>query len=328
MDEAYAGARYTPESLHGHVESWFVKANDPSQDRAIWLKWTILAPARAPHVAICETWGIAFSRGGPNVAVKSSFPFSRAKLARTDLDVDVDGTRLDPSGARGAIASGGRRIAFDLAFEVRGGPFFFLPRPWMYQRRFPTSKGSSPIPDARVSGAMTVGGVEWTLDRWPGMVGHNWGRRHAFRYAWAHCNSWDEDTDLVVEGITASTAVGPFDLWPVTAATARLGGTTYAMNGLSSLLRNRGDMTHRRWSIEARGSGATLHGEVWADLADMVGLHYENPDGKMTYCSNTKLAGATFELRAPGGERAVVHSRAAALEIGSRERNHGVRMVG
>jgi hypothetical protein len=46
----------------------------------------------------------------------------------------------------------------------------------------------------------------------------------------------------------------------------------------------------------------------------------------MTYCLNTKLARARLELRVPGSPPVVATSRAGALEIGTRDPKHGVRM--
>jgi hypothetical protein len=72
-----------------------------------------------------------------------------------------------------------------------------------------------------------------------------------------------------------------------------------------------------------------VRGELFAETEDMAGLHYENPDGTMTYCLNSKLASARLALARPGklGLPLVVSSRAAALEIGTRDRAHGVRMI-
>ena len=46
----------------------------------------------------------------------------------------------------------------------------------------------------------------------------------------------------------------------------------------------------------------------------------------MTYCLNTKIARARLELRLPGAAPFVATSRAGALEIGTADREHGVRM--
>jgi hypothetical protein len=58
----------------------------------------------------------------------------------------------------------------------------------------------------------------------------------------------------------------------------------------------------------------------------MVGLYYQNPDGAMTYCLNSKIARLTLRLRPRQGEELVLASSAAALEIGTRDPEHGVEM--
>ena len=65
-------------------------------------------------------------------------------------------------------------------------------------------------------------------------------------------------------------------------------------------------------------------GEAHED--DMVGLYYPNPDGPMTYCLNSKLARAHVRLDIRGRPPVSLHSRAAALEVGTRDSEHGVRM--
>ena len=59
----------------------------------------------------------------------------------------------------------------------------------------------------------------------------------------------------------------------------------------------------------------------------MVGLHYPNPAGPMTYCFNTKLARARLDVKLPDGTAFTAFSRAAALEIGTLEPDHSIKMV-
>ena len=70
-----------------------------------------------------------------------------------------------------------------------------------------------------------------------------------------------------------------------------------------------------------------MRGELSATTDDMVGLYYENPDGDMTYCLNSKIARAWLRLEPASGPPLEVTSRAAALEIGTKDPKHGVRML-
>jgi len=69
-----------------------------------------------------------------------------------------------------------------------------------------------------------------------------------------------------------------------------------------------------------------VRGEMFASTDDFVGLFYLNPDDTMTHCLNTKLAQAEVELTVQGRAPFTVRSRAAALEIGTMDPRHGVRM--
>jgi hypothetical protein len=324
--KASAGLRYEGAlARHGHVESWFLKANDPRSRRALWLKWTVWAGERAPAAAIAEVWAVAFGAARGQVAVKTAVPFD-SKLAHFDahgLGVTVDGCSLTASAAKGRVESGDRVIAYDLTIEPRGGPLLHYPSAWMYSGPWPAQKVASPIPSALVSGTFEVQGETWKVDGWPGMVGHNWGARHSPRYAWGHCNAWDGADDFVFEGVSGG--AGRPGLGG-TALCLRVDGVRHDLNGLWSLARNSGAITPRRWTFRGRSRDVEIDGEMWAESDDFVGLFYPNPDGSRIHCLNSKLARAEVTLRIAGRPSRAFRSSRAALEIGTDDPHHGVRM--
>ncbi len=347
------GARYPKEGPRegrrdapgrgGHVESYFLKANDPHARRALWLKTTIYVSARDPagtRRAIAEAWAVAFDAARGHVAVKTSVPFETARFDQDALDVRVGDVVLRPEATRGAVESGGRRIEWDLSLVSDGVPLVHFPHAWMYEARLPSTKIVSPFPDLRATGSVLVNGERWELDRWPGLLGHNWGPRHTPLYAWGHCNLWDLETsgetgvssaplpasDLVFEGTSARVSVGPVLSPLATRVCLRWRGVRYDLNGALDLTRNRGEISPRRWKFEGENRYISLRGEMWAESDDFVGLFYENPDGPPTHCLNSKLAQARLEIGIRGRAPFVVRSRAAALEIGTLDPTHGVRM--
>ena len=323
----------------GHVESWFLKANEPGGRRAIWLKATVLArplskgKRHAPVPPMAESWAIAFDRERGHVATKTSVPLASARFGRGTLDVEVDGCELSLGHARGAIANGTRRLGWEIAVGPElASPIVHLPRASLYDAPFPTTKLVSPLADCRVSGVVQVDrgdgspSEEWNVDGWPAMVGHNWGRSHARLYAWVHCNSWSDAEDLVFEAVSARVRMGPV-LSPMgTAIFVRWRGQRWDLNARELFGHNRGSISLRSWDATATGKGIEVHAELSAETDDFVGLHYPNPSGAMTYCLNAKIARARLELRVAGSPPLVATSHAAALEIGTRDAQHGVRM--
>lgn len=322
-----------------HVESWFMTASEPGGRRAVWVEQSVFARARSadarmpPVPPVAEALAIAFDRERGHVATKTTLALHAAQFARGNLDVVVDGCELSLGHARGAIASGGRSLAWDLGVgPALAAPIVHLPSLALYDDRVPSGKAVTPVSDARASGIVRVrrGPYEdeerWDVESWPAMIGHHWGRVHPHLFAWAHCNAWDDAEELVFEGLSTRIRVGPMLSPMPTAIFVRWRGQEWNLNTHELLGPNRGTISMRRWEATARGDGLRVHVELGAATDDLVGLHYPNPDGAMTYCLATKLARARIELHLPGGRLVTAKSCAAALELGTRDRHHGVRM--
>ncbi len=332
--------RYDRAARRDHVESYFLKANEPNGDRAIWIKATIFASANEPDRPIAEGWAIAFDRRGgtsKHIAVKHVLPFSSASFGDQDLDVRwnipaasaggiAEHMTIQPGQTSGRIARRSDSITWNL--DLRGEPRAFVPYPLesMYRGSFPKSKTLTPYPDLRLSGETIVNGERWDISAWPGMQGHNWGRGHADLYAWSHVNTWENDAELIVEAMSGQVRVGPIMTPVLTIVCARFRGVDYLWNGPIEMARAHGDIGLRRYSFTAEANRARIEGLFEVDTDDMVGLYYPNPEGPMTYCLNSKLARAHVRLEVRGRPPIALHSRAAALEIGTRDDAHGVRM--
>ena len=330
----YAGVRYRARAPHGHVESYFLKANDLEGRRALWLKATIYAPDRDPSRAVAEAWAIAFDRDGRHVAVKTGVPFAGARFSRDDLDAEVDGSTFTRSRWKGSVGTADRSVAWDLAVSKAAEPLVHFPLRSMYDTPFPSSKIVSLVPDALADGEVHVNGERWRVAGWPMTIGHNWGRRHAPRYAWAHCNAWEgadldpEGERTVFEGFSAKIALGPVRSPASTFLFVRQGpGARWlarrAYLGLGGVEQ---ETTLRRWRFRSTHGKTRIEGELWAETDDFVGLYYSNPDGTMTYCLNSKLAKAELLVKVAGRSERLYRSSAAALEIATTDPDHGVKM--
>jgi hypothetical protein len=337
LKDTYAGVRYRERgALHGHVESYYMKANDPEGQRALWLKATIYASKRDPSRAIAESWAIAFDRKEGHVAVKTSVPYAAAHFSKDDLDIAIDGSTYTRKAWRGRVETGERSIAYDVRVSGETAPLLHFPYAWMYGPTFPGSKIVTLVPDARADGKATVNGKTWDIAAWPMTIQHNWGLRHTPSYAWGHCNVWQPNEALMFEGFSGRISLGPVLSPPSTFLFARqpkergAGEDRLARRSFLGTGRVDEAFTLRRWRFgstwNVEGGKASIVGELWGETDDFVGLYYANPDGTMTYCLNTKLASGELVLKMPGRGERLYRTRAAALEIATSDPNHGVRM--
>jgi hypothetical protein len=188
------------------------------------------------------------------------------------------------------------------------------------------------MPSVVVSGRLEVAGETWTVEDWPATVGHRWGAGYATPFAWGHCSQWvgADGEDVMLDGFTTPARLG-MRLGPAlapmtTLVVLRSGGIGRTSTGLEAILHNRGSVTPRRWSFRARAAGIHVDGEMWADTDDLVGLFEPDPDGTLSYDLGTTLAQAQMTLRIAGGPPRLLRSERAFLEIGTRDRHHGVGM--
>src|SRR5262245_36052032 len=139
--------RFDPEAANDHVESYFLKLNDPSGARALWLKATILAArGRAP---VSEAWAIAFDREARHVALKRVAPFKSGAFSRSGLDVSTDEVTLRPGVARGRLGKDDSQIEWNLEFDASGDPLVPYPHLKMYETKLPSQKLVTPYPNTR-----------------------------------------------------------------------------------------------------------------------------------------------------------------------------------
>lgn len=307
-----------------HVESYFLKANDAEGERAIWLKATVLCTNDGRKFA--EAWAIAFRRGRRPIGAKARVPFENASFSRDDIGARVAGCELDRRHAKGALGAGPQRIEFDVSIANDAPPLYPLARR-LYALPVSSNKPTSPLPDARVSGTVRAWGETWSLAEWRGLLGHNWGKAHTHSYAWAHCNAWDDHDDAVLEVSIGKPRIGPVPLPTWSMFNLRVRGVRYDLSSVWDVRRNRGDFDLRSATFEGKNELVSLRGELRAEPTDFAGLRYENPDGTICQCLNSKLASARVEVELRGRAPFVLHTRRAALEIGTRDPNHGIEMI-
>jgi hypothetical protein len=281
-------------SKKGLYESFFIKAGDPSGDRAVWIRYTALRRAGGPVQG--AVWATVFQRGAPPVARKRLIAAGGLHSDAGAMFKAADAL-LTTERAMGAAGDDAPIIAWDLNLTVReSSPALSLPAPWLYRASSIRTKSLLALPRIDLTGAIQVDGEELQLNRWPGVLGHNWGSEHAQQWIWLHAVLGDRDW---FEAVVGRIRLGPVTLPWLGSATLALGG---ARTRFSSLTRGiprpaRTVLDDTTVELSLPGRDLTVDVSFHAQPDEFVGWRYGAPSGTERLTYNCSLASGTIRLQ-------------------------------
>jgi len=326
--ESASRLRHRAGSADGHYESYFIRANHPTQALALWIRHTLFSPAGRPQDARGELWAIVFDgERCRHVAAKQDWPLGVCRFDPEALVIELPVAQLGGGRAAGTCAAQDHHIVWDLQFSGGQSPLLLLPER-LYGGGFPKAKSLVMRPLARFDGRLSVDGERIDVSAWLGSQNHNWGRQHTDRYAWGQVAGFDGGHgESFLEVASAKLKIGP--LWTpwITPLVLRHRGREHRLNALGRSLRARVSVHGFDWRFESRGDGIRVAGHIHADPRDFVGLRYANPPGGIKQCLNSKIAHADVTLQhADGSTETLTSRRRAAFELLGDDSGHGVPM--
>jgi hypothetical protein len=319
-------ARYDA-TAKGHYESYFQRANHPSEPRAFWIRYTVFSPTGRPADALGELWAIYFDRLTDRiVAVRETKPISECSFSGRGLDVRVGAATLDSESLRGSASCEGHRIDWDLTYSSPEGPLLLLDEA-LYEKPFPKAKALVGSPHAVYSGSVIVDGSRVAIGGWVGSQNHNWGSKHTDEYAWGQVAGFDGAPHVFLECSTARIKIGPFWTPRFTVIAMRVDGEDIALNTLGQALRAKGSYELFRWTFDSKRNDVRVYGRIEAPQSAFVGLTYLNPPGGSKTCLNSKVALCDVTLERAGQIQSFSTKSRAAFEILTDDPTHGVPVL-
>lgn len=304
-----------------HVESWFVRANDPTAPRAVWLKATLLV--KSDGTALAQAWISVFDQDR-TLAICQDVP-----LAEAAFDAGSGGTRFEVGGLQlqldadsgttsGELVSERGAVSWSLAFDRFAGPLgqpmSLFPSEKLIDAGFPKNKLLTPFPLALFNGTLTWNDETWDLGGWHGMQGHNWGAAHSPEYAWGQCVFTDPESQApvaLVEAASGRIQLGRRRSPLMSMLVVRRGDEEYRFDRILDLWRQEPRLEFPAWHLRMRGHHGTAALTMTGSPTRMVCLAYQNPQRSTSYCLNSKTAptsmvvtpreGAAFELASAHG---------------------------
>ena len=284
-------------SRAGGHEGWYVTVGDAASGEGFWVRMALSGPGRAEPSA--EVIAARFHPSDPHrtFGVRSIHPSPDFTLGGPDRYFQAGESEIGPGFVRGAASGGGRTLEWDLSLSTGEPTYTLLPDA---AARGPLGATAAVVAnvDTVVTGRVVADGEARDIEAGRGQQGHVFGRRHAERWAWAHCRGF-QDADAIVEAVTGQVRRGPFLTPFLTSIGVRWEGRWIR------LLRVAGprDFSMGRWLIDVTDHRYRLTGRIEAPSYALVQARLEGPDGVPRYCHHTDVGSCRLALfeRRPGG---------------------------
>jgi hypothetical protein len=319
----------------GFQEVWFMKLNDPTGNRALWLRFTLLV-TRNGFQKISETWAIFFERERNREvtkrALKQTYPISsfQSPAPRT---IRIGESSLSPEGTRGFIQSKGRSISWDIKLDNQHDrPVCFIPEGL---KRLGIIKNDywALSENLHASGSVTVDGTVFEMNNSAGMLGHISGPKNGHSWVWGHANTFvnekGEPVPFIFDGITSKARLaGGLSTPRLSSFYFYYQGKHYQFNSVWNALHMKSKSTITEWNFQADRGHLSFRGVAKAEHKDFAGVTYEDTDGSLLYCSNSKLSDMKIYVYRSGKlEATFLANGTAAFEVVSRRKNPYVKIL-
>jgi hypothetical protein len=318
--------RYVPGQRAGHYESFYQRANHPTEPIAFWVRYTIFSPVGRPDAAIGELWSVFFDgTTGEHVVAKEEYPIAQCAFDTKAFSARVADRTLGPGALTGSAASTGNEISWDLSYTGGQEPLFLLPRN-MYNGGLPKAKSLVGLPLAVYQGQLTVNGRAVAVDGWVGSQNHNWGSRHTDYYAFGQVAGFDDAPDSFLEVVTAQAKLGPVTTPFLTFLVLRHNGREHSLVSLRQAFAAKARFGYFDWGFTTGSGPVRITGRITAPAEAFVGLNYYNPPGGIKHCLNTKIGACELTVTdtSTGTTDTLRTAHRALFEILTDDRDHGI----
>jgi hypothetical protein len=282
-----------------HYEVWYATLSHRKSQTGFWIRYTLEAPAEGHGEPYAQLWFARFSGERPETTfgINRKFPIDELRQEPAPFRVRIGDNELTSSSMKGHLAGDGHECRWDVRWNPSSEPHHHLPAP-IYKASFAETVVLSPSLDARAHGTIVVDGEEYVLDGDPIGQTHLWGRKHAYSWAWSHCNAFDDAPGAALETLSIRLRRGAVVLPKLTLLSLYLDGEPNALHFREfwQLPLARSEYGTGRYHLTAANAEWKIEAELTCRAEDMIMAEYVDPDGEPAYCHNTEHANATVKL--------------------------------
>jgi hypothetical protein len=281
-----------------HYEVWYATLTHLPTRTGFWIRYTLESPTEGHGEPYAQLWFARFdARPERTFGINRKFVVDQLHAEAAPFRLSIERNLLTSSSMSGGLAGDGHEVDWDLRWTPSPRVHQQLPS-LVYKARFAETVVQSPSLDVRASGTIRVDGEAYALDDAPLGQTHIWGKKHAYSWAWSHCNAFDGQPGAL-ETLSVRLRRGAIVLPKLTLLSLYLDGadpTELHFREFWQLPLARSEYGTGRYHLTAANAEFKIEAELTCRPEDMIMAEYVDPDGEPAYCHNTEHADATVRL--------------------------------
>lgn len=292
------------EQTRSHYEVWYAIVNHPSQLKAFWFRYSLLARPKLPPEG--RLWAIYFDEEDykrPEVDAKQfvlTQPFSWSEVRLSDQGgVHLGANFIHHHSSQGTIVSSERTIAWNFTWSPATRTLCPVGNSWVYSL-LSKSRHLTPNSHIQMNGELVINGEKVLFTNAFAHQGHTYGSQMPLGWIWGHCSHFNESVDACFEGIALYK--GQSHPFPPARNSFYLfyQGKEYTFNRLFQILRtNESQGTLPLWNFEARHPELWIRGNIRLRPAKFAHVAYLTPNDDFLFNHNDCLAQIQLSLYHP-----------------------------
>lgn len=281
----------------GHYEVWYLTVSDRASGTGFWIRYTVEAPRPGDGEPYVQLWFSRFDQRDGTFGVNQRFPVATLNAVAEPFSVRIGDAELRHDGMRGGVRGAGHDITWDLRWRPGRATHHHLPS--LFYKIPVDTRVLSPSPAVTVDGTITVDGRRYDLAAAPGGQSHVWGKKHAYAWAWGHCNAFEgeDPTRTFFESISARLKRGQIIIPTLTVFTLHMDGEEIAFRDPFTLPLARSDFQTGSYHLVGANADTRLEAQFSAGPDATLLAEYLDPDGDPAFNHICCVADLTITVR-------------------------------
>jgi hypothetical protein len=281
----------------GHYEVWYATLSHRATQTGFWIRYTLEAPLPGHGEPYAQLWFARFdgNDSANNFGINHRFPIASLRTSESPFSLKIGEAELTHEGMRGSLSGDGHEVSWNLRWPPGEHTRRMLPD-FAYKSSLVITKAHSPNNSVPASGEIVVDGKTYTLAGDPLGQTHLWGRKHAYSWAWAHCNGFDGDSTASLEALSVRLKRGSIILPTLTLFTLFLDGEEIAFRQPWTLPLARSSYKTGHYQLNGASADTKVDMVFTCRPDEMILAEYLDPDGDPAFCHNCCSAAGKVQV--------------------------------